>query len=123
MPHMVTFTSVEGKKGYHQCEELDEAVRFVERLRNNEGVSDAQVFRMDEVQLEVKQYYKVEVATSAPQAAPAPALAPVHPAESHQVHHPVEVPLDHPSEAMIAVAPVPAEAHDGRPSFSIFSKS
>ena len=65
MPHMVIFRSSEGKPGYHQAETLDDAVRFVERLRNQEGVTDCRIFRMQEVPLEVKTYYKVEVAPSA----------------------------------------------------------
>jgi hypothetical protein len=62
MPHMVVFRSGEGKPGYHQVESLDDAVRFVERLRNQEGIADCRVFRMDEVPLEFKTYVKVEVA-------------------------------------------------------------
>jgi hypothetical protein len=109
------FTSIEGKKGYHHCEELDEALRFVERLRNHEGVHDAQVFRMEEVVLEVKQYYKVEVAGGAP-AAPAPAAPAEHYGEPVM---PVvgEVPVD---AMAVAAGPEPVLT-DGRPSFSIFS--
>lgn len=61
MPHMVIFRSSEGKPGYHQAEALDEAVRFVEHLRNQEQVSDARIFSMQEVPIEFKTYYKVEV--------------------------------------------------------------
>ena len=70
MPHMVIFRSSEGKPGYHQAEALDEAVRFVEHLRNQEQVSDARIFSMQEVPIEFKTYYKVEVGVPAP-AAPA----------------------------------------------------
>lgn len=72
MPHMVIFRSNEGKPGYHQADTLDDAVRFVERLRNQEGVTDTRVFRMQEVPLEVKTYYKVEVAPG--DGAPAPVV-------------------------------------------------
>jgi hypothetical protein len=71
MSHMVVFRSAEGKPGYHQAETLDDAVRFVERLRNQEGVNDSRVFRMEEVPLEFKTYVRVEVAGAAP-AEPAP---------------------------------------------------
>ena len=111
MPHMVMFTSLEGKKGYHHCEELDEALRFVERLRNTEGVTDAQVFRMDEVVIEFKQYFKVEVAGA---------------------HGEGHVPdAEHVDDAVAPLAPVPVmgppsgarvDAADSRPAFSIFSK-
>lgn len=76
MPHMVVFRSGEGKPGYHQVEGIDDAVRFVERLRNQEGIADCHVFRMEEVPLEFKTYVKVEVAAASvgdPAAKPAPA--------------------------------------------------
>ena len=62
MPRTVMFTSIEGKKGYHHCDAIDDTLRFVERPRNHEGVTQAQVFRMEEIPLEVKQYDRVEVA-------------------------------------------------------------
>lgn len=61
MPHMVIFRSVEGKPGYHQAETLDEAVRFVERLRNQEQIPEMRIFRMQEVPIEFKPYYRVEL--------------------------------------------------------------
>ena len=73
MPHMVVFRSTDGKPGYHQAEALEEAVRFVERLRNTEGVTEARVFRMQEVPLEFKTYYKVEVAPAGEEQATAQA--------------------------------------------------
>ncbi|MBW3668599.1 MAG: hypothetical protein KY443_05235 [Actinobacteria bacterium] len=65
MSHMVVFRSAEGKPGYHQADSLDEAVRFVEHLRNQEGVSDTRLFKMQEIPLEVRTYYRVEVASGA----------------------------------------------------------
>lgn len=70
MPHMVIFRTNEGKAGYHPAETLDEAVRFVEHLRNNEQVAESKVYRMHEVPIEFKVMYKVEVS-----GAPAPAAA------------------------------------------------
>jgi hypothetical protein len=58
---MVVFRSNEGKPGYHQTEALEDAVKFVERLRNIENVTEARIFRMQEVPLEFKTYYRVEV--------------------------------------------------------------
>lgn len=69
MSFMVNFRSAEGKPGYHPTDSLEEAVRFVEHLRNQEQVTDARVWRLQEVPLEVKTYYKVVV----PSGAPAPA--------------------------------------------------
>ena len=74
MSFMVNFRSAEGKPGYHPTDSLEEAVRFVEHLRNQEQVADARVWRLQEVPLEVKTYYKVVVPAGAP--APAPAAAP-----------------------------------------------
>ena len=62
---MVIFRSPDGKPGYHQAETLEEAVRFVERLRNDDEVTDARVFRMEEVPIEFKVYYRVEVGGAA----------------------------------------------------------
>jgi hypothetical protein len=62
--HMVIFRSPEGKPGYHQSDGLDEAMRFAEMLRNQEQVTDARIFRMDEVPIEFKTYYRVEMASA-----------------------------------------------------------
>lgn len=64
MTHMVIFRSPEGKPGYHQSDGLDEAMRFAEMLRNQEQVTDARIFRMDEVPIEFKTYYRVEMASA-----------------------------------------------------------
>lgn len=70
MSFMVNFRSAEGKQGYHPTDSLEEAIRFVEHLRNQEHVADARVWRLQEIPLEVKTYYRVEVV--APSAEPAP---------------------------------------------------
>ena len=61
MPHMVIFRDAEGRPGYHHADGIDDAVRFVEHLRNEQHVSDARVFSMQEVPLEFKSYWRVEV--------------------------------------------------------------
>ena len=73
MPFMVIYRSAEGKPAYHQAEALDDAVRFVEHVRNNEKVGDARIFSMQEVPIEFRTYYRVEVAGGE---APAPAPVP-----------------------------------------------
>ena len=73
MTHMVIFRHPEGKAGYHQAENVDDAVRFVERLRNQEHVTDARIFRMEEVPIEFRTYYKVELGNGSSPKAPAPA--------------------------------------------------
>jgi hypothetical protein len=85
---MVIFRSSDGKPGYHQAETLQEAVAFVERLRNEDSVTDARVFRMDEVAIEFKVYYRVEVAGDAPMAmAEAPVEQPVTPDAAETAVH------------------------------------
>ena len=65
MSHMVIFRSAEGKAGYHQADGLEDATRFVERLRNSENVEQARIFRMEEVGFEYRSYFRVEVAVTA----------------------------------------------------------
>ena len=77
MPYMVIFRHAEGRAGYHQAESLDDGVRFVEHLRNQENVTDARIFRMQEVAIEFKTYYKVEVQGTRDDTADAPVPAPV----------------------------------------------
>lgn len=61
MEHLVKFTTAEGREGQHVADGLDDALRFVERLRNTEEVSAVRVFRMQEVPIEFRTYYKVEL--------------------------------------------------------------
>lgn len=65
MEHLVRFTSSEGRDGYHTTSSLDDAVRFVERLRNHEDAQDVHLFRMSEVPIEFRTYYRVEVRSRA----------------------------------------------------------
>jgi hypothetical protein len=58
---MVIYRTADGQPGYHQADELDEAVRFVERLRNGDGVDGARIFRMEEVNFDFRPYFKVEI--------------------------------------------------------------
>ncbi|MGY6500411.1 MAG: hypothetical protein ACXIVQ_05880 [Acidimicrobiales bacterium] len=60
---MVIFRTPEGKPGYQQAETIEEAVEVVERLRNDDGVDNVRIFRLDEVSFEYKPYYKVEIST------------------------------------------------------------
>lgn len=86
MSFLVNFRSAEGKPGYHPAETLEEAVRFVEHLRNQEQVTDARIWRLQEVPLEVKTYYKVVVPSGGPAApVPAPPPAPVAPEAEAEV--------------------------------------
>jgi len=82
------FRSAEGKPGYHQAEALEDAVKFVERLRNQENVTEARIFRMQEVPIEFRTYYRVEVG-AAGEDAEAGTAAPEPVAESEMPAEPV----------------------------------
>jgi len=75
---MVIFQTPDGNPGYNQFESLEEAVRFVETLRNDQGVETARMFALEEVKFDFKPYFRVEIdppmiaAASAPPAAVSP---------------------------------------------------
>ena len=80
MSHMVIYRTTDGQPGYHQTEVLDDAVAFVERLRNADGVDEARIFRMEEVEFDFKPYFRVEVGNEAlPSRAAAPMASPTLP--------------------------------------------
>jgi hypothetical protein len=80
--HLVRFTTSEGRDAQHVAGSLDEALRFVERLRNTEEASVVKVFRMQEVPISFKTYYKVEVRPDAEDRADAPAAEVRTPAQA-----------------------------------------
>ena len=100
---MVIFRRSDGKPGYHQAEGVDEAIRFVEMLRNQEKVTDARIFRMEEVPIEIRTYYKVEVVAEGDAPATTAAAIP-------RVAPPVVPPMAPPAAAPIAPVP-PAVAN------------
>lgn len=79
MSHMVIFQTPDGNPGYNQFETLEEAVRFVEKLRNEQSVETARMFALEEVKFDFKPYFKVNLdqpavtAGSSAPATPAPA--------------------------------------------------
>ena len=105
MTHMVTYRSGEDQPVYHPTESLEEAARHVEQLRNAGQGGDARIFRMEEIPMEVKTYYKVEVAVGGgkkPDAAPAPAV----PVAEDAAPAPAAAPsASAPAEAEAATAP------------------
>jgi hypothetical protein len=106
MPHMVIYRAPDGSPAYHQAEALEDAVRFVEHLRNQEQVGDARIFRMQEVAIEFRAYYRVEVAPDGE-----PVVQPAQPAQSAEAGAPVaEAPV---VAAEAAAQPVPAGSSNG----------
>jgi hypothetical protein len=115
MEHAVFYPSADGSPAFRRVASLDEAVRFVEHLRNLEGVTEFSVHRLTQVPVAFRAYYRVEVPADE---APAADEAPVEQAEPQPVVDaaPVaEVPA--PAEPADAEpAPAPAAAESGEPS-------
>lgn len=63
MAHAVHYRTAAGETKVEEVGTLDAAVSMVERLRNDEGVSDVRVYR--EIPIEFKAYYKVSVVDEA----------------------------------------------------------
>jgi hypothetical protein len=59
--NLVMFQTPDGSPGYNQFETVDEAVRFIEKLRNEQGIEGARMFALEEIKFELKPYYKVEL--------------------------------------------------------------
>lgn len=82
MEHLVRFTTTEGRDAQHVAPSLDDALRFVERLRNNEEATVVRLFRLQEVPVAFKAYYRAEIQpVEAVDAAAEPVAAPAQPAE------------------------------------------
>jgi hypothetical protein len=78
MEHVVFHPGPDGSPAFRRFSSLDEAVRFVEHLRNVEGVSEVSVHALSPVPLAFRAYYRVEVpvepvADEVPVEVPAPA--------------------------------------------------
>ena len=61
MEHVVFHPAPDGSPAFRRFGSLEDAVRFVEHLRNVEGVSEVSVHALSPVQLAFRAYYKVEV--------------------------------------------------------------
>ena len=73
MEHVVFHPGPDGSPSFRRVGSLEDAVRFVEHLRNAEGVSEVSVHALAPVPLAFRAYYKVEVPVEqAPVDVPAP---------------------------------------------------
>jgi hypothetical protein len=77
MEHIVFFPGPDGAPSFRRLPSLDDAVRFVEHLRNVENVSEVSVHTLAPVPLSFRPYYRVEVPAGEAPDEPAPAPAPV----------------------------------------------
>jgi hypothetical protein len=59
--HVVFFPAPDGTPAFRRVAGLEEAVRFVEQLRNVENVSGASVHSLTEIPLTFKAWYRVEL--------------------------------------------------------------
>ena len=118
MSHMVIYRSSDGKPGYQQVEQLEEAIRFVERLRNEEGVTEAKLYNLVEVPISFKTYYQVEVGNGSAAPAPAPAAEPTPSPEPVPASGPAPASSPEPAKASAPEAPevaAPAAVKPGAP--------
>ena len=72
MPFMVIYRTSDGSSSFEQADAIDEAALFVERLRNNEGIDEIRIYRMEEISFAFRPYYKVELGLAERQTTPAP---------------------------------------------------
>src|SRR3954447_10699058 len=79
---MVSYRDSEGKQSYHETEELNDPIAYVEHLRNDEAVDHARIFHMDEVSFEFRPYFRVEVAAAAPPPPPPAGWGPPPPTDA-----------------------------------------
>lgn len=107
MEHLVRYTTTAGETRYEEVGSLEAAVSLVERLRNEDDASDAQVFRP--VPIEFKAYYKVVVAEGEPSDAAPRSPAPI------DEPPPGAMPLSPPKQPSVQVHEEPAVVEDGDP--------
>ncbi len=115
MSHMVIYRSVDGKPGFQQTDDLLSAVEFVERLRNTEGVENARIYRLEQVNFRFQPYFQVHLDQAEPPNAPRPlvATAATQPAPAVQPA-PVAQPAPMPSQ-LAASAPAAAPMASATP--------
>lgn len=124
MSHMVIYRTPEGKPAYYEVDDIHDAVSFVEQLRNEQGIEQATIHRMEQVKFEYRPYFRVELRTgneldagrpsapavaAAPQAlsAPAPSPEPAAPAPAAPATAPAAAPSPAPEQAAAEPAPAP----------------
>lgn len=66
MEHVVFHPGPDGSPAFRRFGSLEDAVRFVEHLRNAEGVSEVSVHALAPVPVAFRAYYKVEVPADQP---------------------------------------------------------
>ncbi len=104
MEHVVFFPAPDGTPAFRRLSNLDEALRFVEHLRNVENVGEASVHALTEVPLSFKAWYRVE----------APQEGQQNPSEPTQAG-----PVPAPQEVQLPADPV--TVGEGQPAVNAFA--
>src|SRR5438270_612252 len=99
MEHVVFHPGPDGSPAFRRFGSLEDAVRFVEHLRNAEGVSEVSVHALAPVPVAFRAYYKVEV----------PVEQVDVPAPSEPVFEAVPMAAEPVPEPVMAAEPVGAE--------------
>lgn len=108
--HMVIFQNPDGDTGYNQFDSIEEAVGFVEKIRNDQGIDSIRIFELEEVKFDLKPYYKVELQAlkaGSPMSAPTSSVAASAPSPSSMAAAPSSPPPPR-AEPAPAVADVPS---------------
>lgn len=114
MPFMVIYSTSDGASCHEQSDAIDEAALFVERLRNQEGIEEIRIYRMDEISFAFRPYYKVELGMPERVAATSPppeviGLAPTLPTAEPPSEPPADL-LAAPDADLSVDAPAPVSA-------------
>ena len=102
MPFMVIYSTSGGASCHEQTDAIDAAAQFAERVRNQDGIEEVRIYRMEEISFAFRPYYKVELGMPERQATD---LAPVAPDPPRRMAAAEE-------RALPAVAPAPDAAAD-----------
>ncbi len=97
--HMVIFQNPDGHPGYNQFESVEEAVAFVEKLRNEQSIESIRIFELNELKFDLKPYYKVQMQALNPGAPSRPAPAAPAPPTSPEQAQPEPAPQGAPSQS------------------------
>jgi hypothetical protein len=60
---MVIYRTPDGKAAFQQVDDLPAAVAFVEKIRNEAGVENGRIYRLEQVQYRFEPYYQVRIET------------------------------------------------------------
>ncbi|MPY92943.1 MAG: hypothetical protein GEV08_07710 [Acidimicrobiia bacterium] len=123
--HMVIYRSADGKPKYQQVDDLQAAVSFVEKIRNEDGLEGTRIFRLEQVNFRFEPYYQVRVETAGQQQAPVPPPPPVTvpagvpaPPTDSAAAPPPEAPAPAPAAPIDLTTPTPAPAPATSPASS-----